>query len=218
MLDRAPLASSPLPAVDIDALYAPPAERIQKAVLNHLVDFHIAYLKAATFFCLATSGPQGLDASPRGGPPGFVRMLDAHTIAYADWPGNNRIESLRNLQSDDRIGLLFLFPGLEIFMRINGRARVVIDRDLMTELKEGERVPKTATVVQIDEVLLHCGKAINRAGLWQPEAQLVHDTVPTIGAMMAAFAKMGDPTAQFDADQITQVNANYTHSVRNDLY
>jgi PPOX class probable FMN-dependent enzyme len=218
MLDRIPLASSPPPAVDLDALYAPPAERIQKAVLNHLVDFHAAYLKAATFFCLATSGPQGLDASPRGGPPGFVRMLDAHTIAYADWPGNNRIESLRNLQSDDRVGLLFLFPGLEIFMRINGRARVVTDSDLLTALKEGERVPKTATVVQIDEVLLHCGKAINRAGLWQPEAQLVRDTVPTIGAMMAAFTKMGDPAAQFDADHITQVNAHYAHSVRNDLY
>lgn len=96
-------------------------------MLNHLVDFHTAYLKAATFFCLATSGPQGLDASPRGGPPGFLRVLDAHTIAYADWPGNNRIESLRNLQSDDRIGLPFLFPGLEIFMRINGCARVVTD-------------------------------------------------------------------------------------------
>lgn len=218
MPDCAPLASRLPPSVDLDALYSPPADHIQKAVFDHLVDFHVAYLKEATFFCLASSGPQGLDASPRGGPPGFVRMLDAHRIAYADWPGNNRIESLRNLQSDDRIGLLFLFPGLEIFMRINGRARVVTDRNLLTELKEGERLPKTATVVQIDEVLLHCGKAINRAGLWQPEAQLSRDAVPTIGAMMAAVTKMGDPTAQFDEDQITQVNAHYTHSVRNDLY
>lgn len=100
----------------------------------------------------------------------------------------------------------------------HGRARVVTDRDLLTELKEGERVPKTATVVRIDEVLLHCGKSINRAGLWQPEAQLVHDTVPTIGAMIAAFMKMGDPTAQFNADQIKQVYAQYTHRVRNELY
>lgn len=218
MPNFSPTAPIPAPNVDLDALYAPPAERIQKAVLDHLVDFHAAYLKAATFFCLATSGPHGLDASPRGGPPGFVRMLDANTVAYADWPGNNRIESLRNLQTDERVGMLFLFPGLEIFMRINGRARIVTDSDLLAELKEGERVPKTATVVQVDEVLLHCGKAINRAGLWQPEAQVARDTVPSIGAMMAALTKMGDPAAQFDADQIAQVNALYTQGVRNDLY
>ena len=218
MPDRTPLTSSQPSSVDLDALYAPPADRIQKAVLDHLVDFHAAYLKAATFFCLATSGPQGLDASPRGGPPGFVRMLDAHTIAYADWPGNNRIESLRNLQSNDHVGLLFIFPGLEIFMRINGRARVVNDRDLLTELREGERMPKTATVVQIDEVLFHCGKAINRAGLWQPAAQIVRDAVPNIGEIMAAFTKMSDPSTELNADQITQVNTHYTHSVRTDLY
>lgn len=103
-------------------------------------------------------------------------------------------------------------------MRINGRASIVTDGDLLAELKEGERVPKTATVVQVDEVLLHCGKAINRAGLWQPEAQVARDTVPSIGAMMAALTKMGDPAAPFDADQIAQVNAQYTQGVRNDLY
>lgn len=205
-------------SIDLDALYAPPAERIQKAVLDRLVDFHADYLKAATFFCLATAGPHGLDASPRGGPPGFVHMLDAHTVAYADWPGNNRIESLRNLQADDRVGMLFLFPGLEIFMRINGRARIVTDTDLLAELKEGDRMPKTATVVLVDEVLFHCGKAVNRAGLWKPESQLMRDTVPTIGAIMAAFTKMADPAAAFGADQIAEVNDHYTHGVRNDLY
>ncbi|MDT1853164.1 pyridoxamine 5'-phosphate oxidase family protein, partial [Acinetobacter baumannii] len=75
-------------------------------------------------FCLATSGDNGLDASPRGGPPGFVRVLDPHTVAFADWPGNNRIESMRNLAQDERVGMLFLFPGLDVFLRINGIARV----------------------------------------------------------------------------------------------
>lgn len=218
MTDRTPSIPTPASAIDLDTLYAPPSERIQKAVLDHLVDFHIAYLKVATFFCLATSGPHGLDASPRGGPSGFVHVLDPHTVAYADWSGNNRIESMRNLQSDNRVGLLFIFPGLEIFMRINGRARVVTDSDLLAELKEGERVPKTATVVLVDEVLMHCGKAINRAGLWEPEAQLERDMVPTIGTMMVALTKMADPAAQFDADQIAHMNAHYAQSVRNDLY
>ena len=204
--------------LDLDALYAPPAERIQKAVLDHLVDFHAAYLQAATFFCLATAGPGGLDASPRGGPPGFVHMLDAETVAFADWPGNNRIESMRNLQSDNRVGMLFLFPGLDIFMRINGRARVVTDSDLLHDLKEGDKVPKTATVVLVDEVLLHCGKAINRAGLWQPDARLARDALPTVGAMMAAFTKMADAQAEFGAEQVAQVDAHYAHEVKHNLY
>lgn len=203
---------------DLDVLYDPPAERIQKAVLDHLVGFHKEYLKAATFFCLATGSERGLDASPRGGPPGFVHVLDEHTVVYADWPGNNRIESLRNLASDDRLGMVFLFPGLEIFMRINGRGRISTDPALLAELKEGDRIPKTATVVLIDEVLLHCGKAINRAKLWQDDSRLNRNALPTVGKIMAELTKIGDPRAHMDEAQIEQVNAHYEHGVRNDLY
>ena len=204
--------------VDLDALYAPPAERIQKAVLDRLVDFHLEYLKAATFFCLASGSASGLDASPRGGAPGFVHALDAHTVAFADWPGNNRIESMRNLAGDDRIGMLFLFPGMEIFMRINGHARVVTDADLLAQLKEGAKVPKTAIVVLVDEVLLHCGKAINRAKLWAPASQLAPAALPSVGQMMAALTRIDDAEATFGDEQVEQVNAHYQQVVRNDLY
>jgi PPOX class probable FMN-dependent enzyme len=208
-----------LPATpDLAALYAPPAEFIQKAVLDHLADFHAPYLKAATFFCFATAGPGGLDASPRGGPAGFVHMLDRHTVAFADWPGNNRIESMHNLQSDNRVGMLFLFPGLDIFMRINGRARVVTDADLLAELTEGGKAPKTATVVLVDEVLLHCGKAINRARLWQSDAQLARDALPTVGAMLAALTKMAGADADMTEGQVEEVNAHYAHEVKHNLY
>lgn len=203
---------------DLDALYDPPAERIQKAVLDHLVGFHIDYLKAATFFCLATGSARGLDASPRGGPPGFVRALDSRTVVYADWPGNNRIESLRNLESDDRLGMLFIFPGLEIFMRINGRGRISTEPSLLASLKEGERMPKTATVVSIDEVLLHCGKAINRAKLWQDDSRIDRHALPTVGQMLAELTRLGDAQAKMSDEQIEQVNAHYQHGVRNDLY
>jgi PPOX class probable FMN-dependent enzyme len=208
-----------LPATpDLAALYAPPAEFIQKAVLDHLADFHALYLKAATFFCLATAGPGGLDASPRGGPAGFVHMLDRHTVAFADWPGNNRIESMHNLQSDNRVGMLFLFPGLDIFMRINGRARVVTDADLLDDLQEGGKAPKTATVVLVDEVLLHCGKAINRARLWQSDAQLARDALPTVGAMLGALTKMAGANADMTEGQVEEVNAHYAHEVKHNLY
>ena len=198
-------------APDLGALYAPPAERIQKAVLDHLVDFHADYLKAATFFCLATAGPGGLDASPRGGPPGFVRMLDPHTVAFADWPGNNRIASLTNLQSDDRIGMLFLFPGLEIFMRINGHAAMSMHPELLRALAEGARLPKTAIVVRIDEVLFHCGKAVNRAKLWHPDSMLDRKSVPSPGEIVAAITGADSATAQ-------AMNEGYYTAIRGNLY
>lgn len=211
-------ADAQVPQADLDALYAPPSERIQRAVLDHLVDFHKAYLRKATFFCLATGSEHGLDASPRGGPPGFVHVLDDNTVAFADWPGNNRIESLRNLQRDRRLAMVFLFPGLEIFLRINGRGRVSTDHDLLSDLREGMRTPKAATVVQIDEVLFHCGKAVNRAQLWEHSSRLDRDTLPTVGDMLAAISRLHDASSDLDDAQVQQINKHYDQSVRNDLY
>ncbi|MCC2976656.1 pyridoxamine 5'-phosphate oxidase family protein [Sphingomonas sp. PL-96] len=196
---------------DLDRLYAQPAEAIQRAVLPHLVPFHEAYIGAATFFCLASGREQGLDASPRGGPAGFVKVLDPHQVAFADWPGNNRIETMRNLVEDPRLAMLFLFPGLEVFLRINGQGRISTDLDLLESLKEGQKVPKTAIVLKIDQVLFHCGKAVNRARLWHPDARVDRKSLPSIGQMKVAMAG-GSPA---DAEA---VDAHYQHSVRNDLY
>jgi PPOX class probable FMN-dependent enzyme len=202
---------------DLDTLYDPPAERIQKAVLDRLIDFHRDYLRVATFFCLATGSERGLDASPRGGPPGFVHALDDRHVAFADWPGNNRIESLRNLERIDRAGMLFLFPGLEIFMRINGRAHATTDDALLTRFAEGGKRPKTVIVLAIDEVLFHCGKAVNRAGLWRPERHLDRTALPTPGQMVEALnAAAQGRTA--DAAAAAQLDAHYEHGVRHDLY
>ncbi len=200
-----------LGGVDLDALYAAPAERIQKAVLDRLVDVHEQYLQVATFFCLATASGNGLDASPRGGPPGFVRVLDPHTVAFADWPGNNRIESMRNLAQDERIGMLFLFPGLDVFLRINGIARVSAWPDLLATLSENGKMPKSATVVRLNEVLFHCGKAGNRARLWEPESRLERGAVPTPGQVLARLTGISQ-------EEGAQLDTHYAHAVRHDLY
>lgn len=197
--------------VDLDALYASPSERITKAVFDRLVDVHEDYLKAATFFCLATASGDGLDASPRGGPPGFVHVLDPHTLAFADWPGNNRIESMRNLESDDRIGMLFLFPGLDVFMRINGQARVSTWPELLSELAENGKTPKAATVVRVNEVLFHCGKALNRAKLWDEAGRIDAAQVPSVGQVMVKLAGLAQ-------EQSAEVDAHYAHAVKHDLY
>lgn len=197
--------------VNLSELYAPPSEMIVKGVLDHLLPFHLSYLKAATFFCLASGSADGLDASPRGGAAGFVHALDNKTVAFADWPGNNRIASLTNLQRDDRIGMLFLFPGLEIFMRINGHAAISTHPELLRALAEGARLPKTAIVVQIDEVLFHCGKAINRAKLWHPDSMLDRKSVPSPGEIVAAITGADSATAQ-------AVNEGYYTAIRGNLY
>lgn len=204
-------------AIDLDSLYQPPTERIQQGVLDRLYDFHRSYLAQARFFCLATGDGCGLDASPRGGPAGFVQVLDAHTLAFADWPGNNRIASLRNLQSDSRLAMLFLFPGLDVFLRINGRGRISTDSELLESLGEAGKTPKAATVVRIDEVLFHCGRAVNRAQLWQADAQLGRSDLPSVGQVMAAMGKLRGE-AEPSSSEVTQADAHYAHAMRHALY
>jgi predicted pyridoxine 5'-phosphate oxidase superfamily flavin-nucleotide-binding protein len=143
---------------EIEALYAPPHPPVVKAVKDHLTDFHLQYIEKATFFCLATGTEEGLDCSPRGGEPGFVRVIDPKTVCFADWPGNNKIASLRNLTERDQVAMLFLFPGLDIFMRINGRAGVTVDEPLLEQLTEDNRRPKTA--INAD----HAAAGISRQG------------------------------------------------------
>jgi len=118
---------------------------------------------------------------------------------------------MRNLAADDRLGMLFLFPGLDVFMRINGRARISADDTLRAALAEGVKVPKTAIVVTIDEVLFHCGKAVNRARLWDPAARLDRGSLPTPGQMLAAMNNQG-------AAEAAAMDAHYDHGMRNDLY
>ncbi|MFJ3045364.1 MSMEG_1061 family FMN-dependent PPOX-type flavoprotein [Herbaspirillum chlorophenolicum] len=198
--------------VDLDALYAAPSPMIQKAVTSRLTEYHRAYLEIATFFCLATGRQDvGLDASPRGGPAGFVRMLDETTLVFADWPGNNRIESFRNLQNDDRVAMLFLFPGLEVFMRINGRARLSTASELLAELAEGEKRPKAAIVVRVEEALFHCGKAVNRARLWNPASHVDRASLPSVGTVLVALAGLNDVSA-------SALDARYDVAVKQELY
>lgn len=118
---------------------------------------------------------------------------------------------MRNLAHDAHLGMLFLFPGLDIFLRINGRGRISTEPALLARLAEGDKLPKTAIVVEIDQVLFHCGKAVNRAALWDGTQHLGRDAVPSVGAMRAAMTGG-------DASQTQAVDADYARAVRQDLY
>jgi uncharacterized protein len=152
-------------------------------------------IEAAPFAVLATSGPEGLDCSPRGDPPGFVRVVDEHTLLIPDRRGNNRIDSLRNLVRDPRIALLFLIPGVGETMRVVGRAAISTDPKLTEGFAINGKVPKCVLVVTVERAYFQCTKAIIRARLWEADSKVDRKTLPTSGSILAELTdgKMGGP-------------------------
>ena len=152
-------------------------------------------IEAAPFAVLATCGPEGLDCSPRGDPPGFVRVVDEHTLLIPDRRGNNRIDSLRNLVRDPRISLLFLIPGVGETMRVNGRAAISTDPKLTESFVFNGKTPKCVLIVTVERAYFQCTKAIIRSKLWDPSTQVDRKTLPTPGSILAELTegKMGGP-------------------------
>jgi PPOX class probable FMN-dependent enzyme len=150
-------------------------------------------IEAAPFVVIATSGAEGLDCSPRGDPPGFVRVIDEKTLIIPDRRGNNRIDSLRNLVRDPRIALLFLIPGVGETMRINGRAKISTDPKLTKTFAINGKVPKCVLVVTVETAYFQCTKAIIRSKLWDPASKVDRKTLPTPGSIIAELTdgKMG---------------------------
>ena len=168
------------------ALYAAPGERAVRKQQAQL-DAHCQRFIALSPFCvLASGGGTGalLDASPRGGAPGFVKSPDAHTLLLPDAGGNNRLDTLSNLLDDPRIGLVFLIPGVDETLRVNGTARLR-EEALYTDFFTAERQrPKLVIEVRVAEAYLHCPKALMRSRLWSADAQVERAVLPTLGQMI----------------------------------
>jgi PPOX class probable FMN-dependent enzyme len=167
------------------ALYAAPKERAVKKQLAQL-DLHCQrFIALSPFVVLATGGAAGeMDASPRGGAPGFVQCLDAHTLLLPDAPGNNRLDTLENIVATGRIGLLFLVPGVDETLRVNGRAVLSQNPDDIARCTDARRTPVLAIRVTVQEAYLHCAKALLRSSLWSPEARIDRQLLPTAGQML----------------------------------
>ena len=180
----------------LEALYsdAPYGPAVFKET-DHITPQYRKLIEAAPFAVIATSGPEGLDCSPRGDPPGFVRVVDERTVIVPDRRGNNRIDSLRNLVRDPRISLLFLIPGVGETMRINGNARISTDPKLTESFAMNGKVPKCVLVVTIERAYFQCTKAIIRSKLWDPKSVVDRKTLPTPGSILAELTdgKMGGP-------------------------
>jgi uncharacterized protein len=172
----------------LEAIYGAPSGGAVVKEIDHINAHYRALIEAAPFCAMATSSPGGLDCTPRGDPPGFVRVQDEKTLFIPDRRGNNRIDSLRNLIADPRISLLFLIPGCGETLRVNGRAVISIERGLCESFIFAGKVPRSVIVVTVDRVYFQCAKAIVRSRLWDPSAQIDRSTLPTPGTILAAIS------------------------------
>lgn len=157
-----------------------------------------ALIEASPFCVLATSGPDGLDASPRGDAPGFVVVEDEHTLLLPDRRGNNRIDSLKNIVSDPRVALLFLIPGRGETLRVNGRAEIVLDVSLRERFAVGGKLPNCVLAVTVEAVFFQCARAVLRSRLWEPAAPDAAPALPSAGQILAALSNGDVDGAAYD--------------------
>jgi uncharacterized protein len=166
--------------------------------IDHVNADYRAFIEAAPFCTIATSGPGGLDCTPRGDPPGFVRVADEKTLLIPDRRGNNRVDSLRNLVVDPRIALLFLIPGCAETIRINGRAAISVDPALCESFVFAGKTPRSVIVVTVERCYFQCAKAIVRSKLWDPATQVDRKSLPTAGTILAGITKGAMGGAEHD--------------------
>ena len=193
----------------LEALYQPaPAPASTVKVAKAMTSEYRRLIQASPFAALATVGPEGLDCSPRGDRPGFVRIHDEKTLMLPDRRGNNRIDSLRNILRDPRCALLFLIPGSGTTMRVNGRAHLSIDPALLESFAVEDKPPRSVIVLEVDELYFQCARAIIRSELWNPARHVDPATLPTPGEILAAMT--GDQVGGKPYDQAWPERARQT--------
>lgn len=173
----------------LEALYGTPMATSVAKEIDHIDPNYRAFIDAAPFFALATSGPEGLDCSPRGDPAGFVRVADPRTVLIPDRRGNNRIDSLRNIVRDPRVALLFLVPGVGETIRVNGRAAISVDPELLASFVVDGKAPRSVVVVAVERVYFQCARALMRSNLWDPARHVARSSLPSTGTILAQLSR-----------------------------
>jgi uncharacterized protein len=182
---------------ELRELIGSPAPLVAAKIADRLNELTRQFIERSPFVCVATARPDGgLDVSPRGDPAGFVRILDEQTLLIPDRPGNRIADTLTNLLADSRIALLFLVPGVGDTFRVNGRAQIVDDPELLEPCAVDGKVPKLGLLVAVEEAYTQCSKALVRSDLWNPERHVDRSELPSSGAIMRRVA---DPS--LDADE-----------------
>ena len=173
---------------ELEEIYGQPGETSIVKVADRITPSYRTLIEKSPFAALATCGPEGLDCSPRGDLPGFVRIHDSKTLMLPDRQGNNRVDSLRNLVRDPRIALLFLIPGSGSTLRVNGRAQVSTQAELLASFRIEGKAPRTVIVITVEDIYFQCARAIVRSDLWNPEKHVDPKTLPTAGQILAEMS------------------------------
>lgn len=172
---------------ELEAIYGLPNDASTEKVAHRVTPPYRILIEKSPFAALATVGPEGLDCSPRGDLPGFIRIHDDRTLLIPDRRGNNRIDSLRNVVRDPRVALMLLIPGSINSLRINGRGYISADEELLASFGVEGKAPRSVLVMAVDEIYFQCGRALMRSGLWDPAKQVAQDALPTPGEILAAM-------------------------------
>ncbi len=185
---------------ELRAVLGKPGDRAAAKVVTIVDEYAARFIAASPFVLIASASAEGaVDVSPKGDPPGFVKVLDEKTIAIPDRLGNRRIDTFRNILENPEVGLIFLVPRVSHTLRVSGKAIIVRDRQLRGAMAVGGKVPDHAIVVHVERVLSHCSKCMIRSHLWQPEAWSDTAEVPTLAEILVAHAKLAEPIDELNA-------------------
>jgi PPOX class probable FMN-dependent enzyme len=198
---------------ELREIYGSPTDRAARKQLSRLEKHSKLFVSKSPFVLLATTGPTGADCSPKGDAPGFVEVIDDHTLAIPDRRGNNRVDTLDNLLANPEIGLLFLIPGADDTLRVNGRATLSTDPAMLSRFEVRGALPKVVILVAVEQVYLHCAKALIRSQLWAPENRIDRKTMPSFSRMLNEQIA-GEP----DEELIAKEEADYDARNQRTLY
>ena len=182
----------------LERLYGAPSGAAVEKEVDYIHPHYRTMIAASPFVVLATSGPGGLDTSPRGDSAGFVIVEDERTLLIPDRRGNNRADSLRNIISNPHVALLFLIPGVGETLRVNGRAMISTAPVLLERFRVGGKLPRSVIVVRVDTVFFQCARAVFRAGLWEPAQHIDRGSLPSLGTMLADISQSRIDAATYD--------------------
>lgn len=185
---------------ELAAIYGEPGEASLVKETVHVIPQYRAFIEAAPFCGLATVGPEGLDCSPRGDKPGFVRVHDERTLMMPDRRGNNRTDSLQNIIRDPRVALMFMIPGHGNCLRVNGEARITADKAVCESFAVEEKPPRSVTVIKTQAVYFQCARALVRSRLWEADAQIDPKSLPTAGEILAYLSQNRVGGERYDAE------------------
>ncbi|MEC5408171.1 pyridoxamine 5'-phosphate oxidase family protein [Paraburkholderia sp. MPAMCS5] len=191
----------------LEQIYGEPHERALWKEIDCLNSDYQAFVRASPFAVLSSVGEDGTDCSPKGDAAGFVQVLDEHTLALPDRPGNNRIDSLRNIVLDPRVSLLFLVPGVGETLRVNGRAEISIDPAVLGQFEVRGKLPRTVVIVHVETAYFHCSKALVRSSLWDPAMHVDRASLPSAGDMHRRLSGGNFDGAQYDRDMPERTRA-----------